>query len=600
MTVFNIITLLGGLAFFLYGMTIMGNGLEKVAGSKTEGVLKKLTSSTVKGVGFGALITALIQSSSGTTVIVIGLVNSGIMQFKQAIGVIMGANIGTTVTGQIIRLSDISGNGFFLELLKPTTLAPIAAFVGALLYVFSKREKKRNVGNILLGFGILFTGMFSMELAVAPLKDMPQFAQLFSKLQNPLLGVLVGAGVTAVIQSSSASIGILQALTATGAITWGSAIPIILGQNIGTCATGLIASAGASRSAKRVAVCHLYFNIIGTALFMLIIYLIKAAIGLPFWDTAITKGGIADFHTLFNLVTTLAFIPFTNFLAYLSEKTVPDKKGEEHPELEAFYLDERLYASPSLAISQGYDGVERMGDVAKLNLKNSVSLLLNYTEKDFQLAQQREDTIDKLEVNISNYLVNMADLDLSEQENREISTLLRFVTDMERIGDHGINIAERGGEVHDKNIVFSPSAHEELKTVNQAVSEILDLTMDAFARKDMTIAARVEPLEETIDLMCVFLRQKHIDRLKAGSCTIEAGVVFLEALNDYERISDHCSNIAARLLSEGMEEKRFDIHGMRKALHEGQEKEYMRLAKEYEEKYIDLLKAGYKENGKEN
>ncbi len=589
MTVFNIISLLGGLALFLYGMTLMGSGLERAASGKTERVLKKLTASPVKGVALGAVITALIQSSSGTTVIVIGLVNSGIMQFKQAIGVVLGANIGTTVTGQIIRLGDITGGSFLLEFLKPTTLAPIVAFFGALLYVFVKKEKHKNIGSILLGFGILFTGMFAMEQAVYPLRDMPQFAQLFSRMQNPIIGVLVGAGVTAIIQSSSASVGILQALTATGAITWGSAVPIILGQNIGTCVTGLIASIGASKSAKRVAVCHLYFNVIGTVVFLLIIYLLKSFIGFSFWETAITKGGIANFHTFFNVVATLMFLPFTNFLAYLAEKTIPDEKEEEHPELEVFYLDERLYKSPSVAIAQSFTAVERMAQATKLNQENTVDMLLHYTEKGFALAQQREDVVDKMDVTISNYLINMSDLELTEQENRDISTLLSTVTDLERIGDHCINIIERGGEIYDKGLSFSPSAQEEIRALNQGVSEIISLTIAAFIQKNHHIAAKVEPLEETIDMLCMILRDRHIQRLKKGECTVEIGVIFLEVLNDYERISDHCSNIAARIYSEGLKEKAFDIHALRKKLHQGYDPEYIKNMKGYEEKYFSLI-----------
>ncbi len=338
MTVFNVVSLAGGLGFFLYGMTIMGNGLEKAVGDKTQGILQRLTSSTFKGVLLGTLITALIQSSAGTTVIAIGLVNSGILQFSQALGVVMGANIGTTITAQILRLTDISGDSLFLQLLSPTTLAPLMALAGAMLFVFSKRPKKQNVGQILIGFGILFFGMFAMEDAVLPLRDSPLFIEMFAKLQNPLLGILAGAIVTAAIQSSTASVGILQALSATGFVTWGSAIPIIFGQNIGTCVTGLIASAGASRSAKRVAISHLYFNVIGTGLFMAVLYFIKAAFGLPFWGSPIDKGGIANFHTLFNVITTLIFIPFSQVLVKLSEWTVPEKEGDTHPELAPPYF----------------------------------------------------------------------------------------------------------------------------------------------------------------------------------------------------------------------------------------------------------------------
>ncbi|MDL2254374.1 Na/Pi cotransporter family protein [Ruminococcaceae bacterium OttesenSCG-928-I18] len=587
MSFFDFVALAGGLALFLYGMTIMGNGLEKVAGGRTESILQKLTSSTFKGVAFGAVVTALIQSSSGTTVIIIGLVNSGIMQLQQAVGVIMGANIGTTVTAQLLRLTDITGENFFMRLLKPSTLAPAIAFVGMLFFVFMKSAKKKNIGQILLGFGILFTGMFAMEGAVLPLRDSPLFIQLFSGLSNPLLGVLAGALVTAVIQSSSASVGILQALTVTGAVTWGSAIPIILGQNIGTCATGLIASIGASRAAKRVAYCHLYFNILGSALFIAIIYTIKALIGIPGWDDPVGKGGVANFHTLFNVAATLVFLPFAKLLVRLSEMTVRDKPGDDHPELEATLLDERLYTSPSVAIAQARKAVEQMANIGRMIQKDAVSVLVKYDKESFDLAQQREDVIDKLDVSITNYLVDMNELDLSEYESREVTTLLTFVTEYERIGDYAINVVERGGEVFDKEIRFSEDAQRELNVLNDAVGEIFDLSTQAFVHSDTDVAARVEPLEETIDSICETLRERHIDRLKNGQCYIEAGIVFLEVLTDYERISDHCSNIAARLLS--LEAEVMDPHELRRNLHSGGEPRYNEMAQQYRKKYFALL-----------
>lgn len=585
MTIFNVFTLFGGLALFLYGMTIMGNGLEKLAGSKTASILEKLTSSTIKGVVLGTVITALIQSSSGTTVIVIGLVNSGIMTFVQAIGVIMGANIGTTVTGQIIRLSDISGDNLILKLLKPTTLAPLAAFAGVILFMFFKNAKKRNAGQILMGFGILFFGMFTMEGAVMPLRESPWFAQLFSSLQNPVLGILAGAAVTAVIQSSSASVGILQALTTTGAVTWGSAVPIILGQNIGTCATGLIASTGASRAAKRVAISHLYFNLIGTTVFVGVIYGYKAIFGVDVWYNPINKGDIANFHTLFNVLCTIMFIPFANWLVRLSEWTVPDRAGDTHPELTVTILDTRLYTSPSVAISQARKAVEQMADVGRLNQRDAVELLLNHNAERIQLAQQRESIIDKLDVTITNYLINMNDLDLSENEGHDVTTLLNYVTEFERIGDYAVNIIERSGEVFDKAIVFSPSAQQELVVLNGAVGEILDTTIEAYIHSDVLAAGRVEPLEETIDLMCEALRTRHINRLKNGLCSIEAGVVFLEALNDFERISDHCSNIATRMIAISLDADSIDPHALRRSMHEGREAEYNLLSDKFKQKY---------------
>lgn len=587
MTFFDVVSLGGGLALFLYGMSIMGTGLEKLVGGKTEAVLRRLTSSTVKGVILGALITALIQSSSGTTVIVIGLVNSGILQLSQALGVVMGANIGTTVTGQIIRLSDISGDSFFLQLVKPSSLAPLIAFFGAILYIFLKNQKKRNIGQIMLGLGILFYGMITMERSVAPLQDSPFFAQAFASMQNPFLGVLTGALVTAAIQSSSASVGILQALTATGAVSWGGAIPIILGQNIGTCITALIASVGASRGAKRVAFSHLYFNMIGTGICLVLIYGFKAVFGIPFWDARMNMGDVANFHTLFNVATTLFFIPFTGILVKLSTWTVPEIKGEAHPELSPVVLDTRLYASPSVALGQARKAVQQMAEVGRLNQQNALAVLLSHKEEDILLAQQREDVIDKLDVSITNYLVDMTELALSEAESHEVTMLLNFVTEFERIGDYAVNVVERSGEVFDKEINFSNSARGELRVLSDAVGEIFDLTIGALAHGDLKLAARVEPLEQTVDTICDTLRNRHILRLKEGSCNIDAGIVFLEVLADYERISDHCSNVAARLLS--VEEGEIDPHALRRRLHAGNEEDYNKRAAFYQDKYMTQL-----------
>lgn len=586
MSFFNVLSLAGGIALFLYGMNIMGAGLEKIAGGKVEGVLQRVTSSTVKGVALGAVITGLIQSSAGTTVIVIGLVNSGILKFTQGIGVVMGANIGTTVTAQLLRLSDISGDNFFMQMLKPSALAPLVAFIGIILYFFLKDPKKRNVGQILLGFGILFTGMFTMEDALMPLRESELFMQLFSSLQNPFLGILAGAVVTALIQSSSASVGLLQALAATGVVTWSSAIPIIFGQNIGTTSTGLIASAGASKSARRIAVVHLYFNIIGTALFMAVLYAIQYTFGLPFWNEAMSRGDIANFHTLFNVVTTVIFIPFTKLLARLAEMTVRDKPEDEHDELILTVLDDRLYASPTLALQQAAKAVEQMATNARMNQRDAIPLLFKHSQRAVDLANEREDVVDKLDVSVSNYLINMNDLDLSETESHEVTLLLNFVTEFERIGDYAINVVERAGEVFDKQIVFSETAHEELLLLNKAVGETLDTTIQAFKNRDLLAAGRVEPLEETVDVICEVLRERHIDRLKLGRCSIDAGIIFLAVLTDYERISDHCSNVAARLVSADEQTGHFNTHELRRNMHTGQQARYNELLEEYNQKYL--------------
>ena len=587
MTIFDAIDLAGGIGLFLYGMSIMGAGLEKIAGGKMEQVLQKLTRSVWRAVLLGAVITGLIQSSAGTTVICIGLVNAGIFQLSQAIGVIMGANIGTTVTGQLIRMADISGDNLLLTFLNPKTFSPLVALAGAILFVFFKSPKKRTIGQVLMGFGILFTGMFLMETAVYPLRESELFLDLFSKLQNPLLGVLAGALVTVAIQSSSASVGILQALSATGAVTWGSAIPIILGQNIGTCSTPLIASIGASTAAKRSAVVHLYFNVIGTVVFLLGIYGLRAAGLFPFWADVMNKGDIANFHTLFNVVVTLLFMPFTRVLAWLAERTIPDKPGGE-PDLSMPVLDERLFTSPAVAIQQARNAVAKMGSRAARNVQLAIPLLEKYDEETAAQIDQRESLIDQMEVGVSNYLVRISDRELSEDENQQVNELISFITDFERIGDYAVNVRERGNEMLDKELSFSPAAYEEMKVLADALEEILRLTNQAFVEPGARYVDQVEPLEETIDLLCAAMRQRHIDRLKDGSCQMESGIIFLDVLTDLERISDHCSNIAARIVGMRRNET-LDAHALRRELHDGVLPGYNDCMQRYREKYCDRL-----------
>lgn len=586
MTIFNVINLAGGLALFLYGMSIMGSGLEKMAGGKLEAILQKLTSSVPKAVLLGAVITGLIQSSSGTTVIVVGLVNSGILGLTQAIGIIMGANIGTTVTGQLIRLSDISGSGWLLTLLKPSTFSPVVAFAGAILFVFFKSPKKRNLGQIMLGFGILFTGMFTMEAAVTPLKDSPAFIQLFSSLQNPILGVLAGTLVTVALQSSSASIGILQALSSTGAITWGSAIPIILGQNIGTCSTPMLASIGASTAAKRSAIVHLYFNIIGTALFLGGVYGLRALGMFPFWNEVMNKGDIANFHTLFNVLVTLLFIPFTRVLAWLAERTIPEAPGEA-TDLSMPVLDERLFTSPAVALQQAKTAVEKMASRAATNFGKAFGLFEKYEEEAVMNINTREDLLDKMEVSITSYLIKVSDLELNESEGRMVSELLKFISEYERVGDYSINIMQCAQHARAEELNFSKQAKEELALLQAAVSEALRVTGEAFAANDPALAARVEPLEETVDQMCDALRERHLHRLKAGECSIESGIVFLDILTNVERISDHCANVADRIV--GMEADDLDSHARKQALLAGADAEFNERLHAAQKKYMQPL-----------
>lgn len=585
MTIFNVINLAGGIALFLYGMSIMGAGLEKLAGGKLESVLQKLTSSVIRAVLLGAVITGLIQSSAGTTVICIGLVNSGIFTLTQAIGVIMGANIGTTVTGQLIRLSDISGGGWLLTMLKPSTFSPIVAFIGAILYVFLKSPKKRNIGQIMMGFGILFTGMFTMEAAVAPLRESPLFVKLFSSLQNPFLGVLAGALVTVAIQSSSASVGILQALSTTGVVTWGNAIPIILGQNIGTCSTPLIASIGASTAAKRSAIVHLYFNVIGTAVFLGGVYGLKAVGVFPFWDEVMNKGDIANFHTLFNVGVTIMFIPFTKLLAWLAEKTIPEKVGERQ-DLSLPVLDERLFTSPAVALQQARAAVEKMASRAATNFNKAFGQLKHYNQETTMNIHTREELLDKMEVSITGYLIKISDRELSENENRQVSELLKLISEYERIGDYSINVLECAQRVLENELRFSVQAKQELDVLGLALQETLQLTNTAFMEGDCNKAEQVEALEETIDQLCYTLREQHINRLKEGICELESGIVYLDVITNVERISDHCANVAARLIGSELD---LDMHARKHALQAGHNDLYNQQVEEYQAKYMGLL-----------
>lgn len=597
--IFNAISMLGGLALFLYGMSMLGSGLEKVAGSKLERTLEKMTSNIFKGVLVGAVITAAIQSSSATTVIVVGLVNAGILKLRSAIPVIMGANIGTTVTGQILKLAELDSSGsasFFLELIKPTTLAPIITIIGIVMFMIGGKKKTKMIGEILLGFGILFNGMFMMTDAVEPLSKLPQFEQLFASLQNPILGVLAGTIVTALIQSSSASVGILQSLATTGVITYSAAFPIIMGQNIGTCVTSLLSSIGANVNARRAAMVHLYFNIIGTIVFLTSVYGINSLIGFSFWDKAIDMNGIANFHTLFNFVVTILFLPFVGLLEKLATATVRAKVGNngENGEVEIAQelanLDDRFLKSPSIALSQCEKVVELMGVNSLKNFKLSLPLFEKYNTKSVEKIKENEDTIDRMEDKINNYLLSLTGEELTNEESREVTRLLKLGTDFERIGDYTINLVEGAEILYDRDAKFSEKALEELKLTYQAIEEIIAMTIEAYRQNDVKIAANVEPLEETIDFMVEALKEKHIERLKKAKCTIDGGFVFLEVLTNLERISDHCSNVAIAVIGHKGNNENLNRHEYIKAIHSGQYPGYKEKIEEYKEKYISKIK----------
>ena len=597
MDIFMIISLAGGLALFLYGMSMLGSGLEKLSGGRMERTLEKLTKNVFMSVLLGALVTAAIQSSSATTVIVVGLVNAGILKLKPAVGVIMGANIGTTVTAQILRLGDLDSNqnvNIFMKFLKPTTLAPLVAIVGIIFFMVSKRTKYKDIGQMLIGFGILFTGMQAMEAAVRPLGENPQFAQLFQSLSNPILGVLVGAGVTALIQSSSASIGILQALSSTGAITFSSAFPIIMGQNIGTCITPILSSIGANKNAKRAASVHLYFNIIGTTIFLIGVYAIQHFIGFSFWSESINKGGIANFHTLFNVIVTIILIPFSGLLAKLAELTIRDgKKGTEDDlgidSTALAKLDERFLISPSLAVAQCEIVVANMGKLAKSNFGKTIKLFSKYDAKLAERIREREDAIDKMEDKVNNYLVKLTDRELTDQESKQVTHLLRVVSEFERVGDYSINLIECAEMLRDKEVCFSEKAMRELYAITDAVQEIIDMSLTAFENNDVELSRKIEPLEETIDNMEDTLKFRHIQRLKNGHCTIDAGVVFLEALTNLERISDHCSNIAVYIIGTNYDKESLNRHDYIKRMHQGDTADYQQYSKLYYDKYFTRI-----------
>ncbi len=588
---FEVLTLLGGVALFLFGMTTMGNGLEKMSGGRLEHILERLSGKAYKGVILGTVVTGLIQSSAATTVMAIGFVNAGIMRLTQAIGIVMGANIGTTVTAQILRLSDISGDNFFFRLVHPSSLSYIILVIGIVLYMFTRSGGRRaDVGQVLLGLGVLFVGMETMLGVTEALADQPFFMNLFTTLSNPVLGVLVGTLVTAIIQSSSASVGILQAMSATGAVTFSAAAPIILGQNIGTCITALVSSIGANKNAKRVAAVHLYFNLIGTAIFLTGLYLIKGL--LPFWDKPVDSGGIANFHLIFNLGTTMLLLPFNRLLEKLAILTLPDKPGQLRAE--AAMLDDRFLSSPSLALEQSRGAVMQMMEFAKSNFEDSVLLLAGWDDKRFDRLRESEDVIDRMEVRLSHYLMGLVDRDLTTDENVIEVELLHTKGDVERIGDGAMNLAEVAQQMHNKELTFSKSAREDLAALCAAIHDILEITCKCYSDKDVVAAHHIEPLEEVIDHMNDIIRTKHIARLKQNKCNVESGALYIEVLINLERIADHCANVALQMLqSYGMSKRgmfQFDPYEYVRTLHQGNAEEYNELFDEYEKKYIPLLK----------
>ena len=583
MTVFNVFSLLGGLALFLFGMDIMGKALEKQAGGQLQKILSKLTDNPLKGFFLGLCVTAVIQSSSATTVMVVGFVNSGIMELHQAIGVIMGSNVGTTVTSWILSLSGLQGDSFLINMLKPTSFSPVLAFIGILLYM-GKSEKRKGVGTILIGFAVLMTGMTAMSNAVLPLQNEAWFTNLFIRFSNPLLGVLVGAVVTGIIQSSSASVGILQALSATGVITYGSAIPIIMGQNIGTCVTALISSVGANKNARRAAMVHLYFNIIGVTLFLAVFYGANLLLDFAFVNETVTAWGIAVVHSIFNLTATAVLLPFANGLEKLAILTIPDDAEKESFAL----LDERLLNTPAVAVERARAATADMAELARVGVVQAMSLTHKWDDSLAQKVREEEEKVDKYEDALGTYLVKLSSREMSHADSQSVNTLLHTISDFERISDHSVNVLSSAEEIHAKSIEFSKDAQEELQVLEGAVQDVLSRTTDAFRKGDLHMAGKVEPLETVVDELVRAIKARHVARLQTGSCSIEYGFVLEDLLTNYERVCDHCSNVAVAQIDVAQDS--FDTHAYLNDLRYGNEtkesEQFQRRLDRYRERYL--------------
>lgn len=554
MSILNIFTLLGGLALFLFGMSTMSNGLEKTAGGKLEKILRKMTDKPIKALILGAGITATIQSSSAVTVMLVGLVNSGIMQLGQAIGVIMGSNIGTTVTAWLLSLAGIESDNIFVSLLKPSSFSPIVAFIGILLIMVAKKQKLKDIGSICMGFAVLMFGMEFMSDSMSPLAEMEEFRNLMVMFNNPLLGLAVGVIMTAIIQSSSATVGILQALSLTGALSYNMAIPIIMGQNIGTCITAVISSIGVSKNAKRVSVVHVYFNLIGTAILLSAFYGANAVFDFAFADSSIDPAGIAIVHSIFNIVTTVILFPFSKQLEKLAVKTVKDKNEKA----EETFIDDRLLGTPALAVSECRNYTVEMGKKAIETLLDSVSLVSEFDPKLAESVVENESILDNYEDKLGTFLVKVSAQELTNEDSNTVSTLLHAIGDFERIGDHAVNIMKTAKEINEKGISFSDEAKKELAVAENAIREILEITRIAFSENKPEIALEVEPLEQVIDGLLKKIKSRHISRLTDGNCTIELGFILSDLITNYERVSDHCSNIAVCVIR--ISDSMFDIH----------------------------------------
>lgn len=583
MDIFDVLQMIGGLALFLFGMETMGDGLTRTSGSKLQGILSSLTSSVPKGVVLGCVVTAVIQSSSATTVMLVGFVNSGIMQLRQAIPVIMGANIGTTATAWLLSLTALDGDSVFMQLLKPMSFSPILAAVAIVFMMFMKSEKKYNIGMILIGFAVLMYGMDIMSSAVEPLKDVPEFVSILTMFSNPVLGVAAGTVFTAAIQSSSASVGILQALCLTGSVTYGTAIPIIMGQNIGTCVTAILSSIGANKGAKRVAAVHLSFNIIGTVIFLLAFYGINALVGFGFMGDVVNPANIAVIHSIFNVFSTALLLPFykqLEKLAILVVKDAPEKKVQDET---LSLLDERFLDTPSVATMQCKKVAAKMAQLSRDSIMAAMGLIDKFDEDRFKYVDLLESKIDRYEDALSEYIVKLERQELSNEDNTVLSMILHNVGDLERISDHAKNISESALELNRKSIRFSPDAEREVGIYMDAVREIVDMAVDSFIERDVEKAASVEPLEEVIDEIHAEVKNRHIERLRKGICTIELGFVLSDLGTNLERVADHCSNLAICTIEAA--EGAFDMHRYTSRIKKYDAEEFEQKERGFEAKY---------------
>ena len=588
MDIFGVLSLIGGLAIFLYGMDLLGEGLTGASGGKLEKILEKLTSSPIKAVLLGAGVTAVIQSSSATTVMVVGFVNSGIMKLSQAVGVIMGANIGTTITSWILSLTGIESSNIFISLLKPTSFSPVLAAVGIIFLMFLKKDSLKNPGKIMIGFALLMYGMDAMSSSVAPLAEVPQFASILTAFSNPVLGMLAGMLFTAIIQSSSASVGILQALCSTGILSYATALPIIMGQNIGTCVTALLSSIGATKNGKRAAIIHLYFNVIGTVTFMIVFYALNAVIHFSFLNLTAQEFGIAVIHTTFNIITTAYLLPLRKVLeklAYATIKLDDDEKRimDRRSENEFALLDDRFLEAPSLAVEHCKQVINKMADISRESLFISMSLIGGYDEEQALRVGEHETRADKYEDALGTYIMKISTKNLKKEDSEMLNVMLHCIGDFERISDHACNICDSARELQQKNMQFSPKAETELDILSSAVREAVDISFDAFKSNSKNEADKVEPLEELIETLAVELKARHIRRLREGKCTIELGFAHSDILNNLERVADHCSNIAVDVIQSDQLE--FDAHEYLDGIKNKDNQQFARDYKAYKEKY---------------